>query len=453
VLNATDPNGLATPESVTLSATIDNTPPVLTVLQPGGAYAKADGSVQVHAQDLHFASYDLSLTRDADATVVARGNGTQGGDITLTPLQGFAEGAYTLHALARDGAGNATTRDAAFVLDTTPPQVTLTAPSDGALIAAATATSVKGSVNDAHLSAWTLAVAPATLDNWTDLASGITKVDPGEILGWTPHLPDAAYRLRLRGVDSAGNSAEATHTVDVDGTPPVAHISSPTNGTQVRGSFEVAGSATDAHFDSYRLSVIVAAQVATGQWADVYRGATPVDNARLAALTLNLVEDNYIVRLTALDKVGLSSSDQVTVRIDNQPPPVPLNLIGHVDNHRDSVLDWNAVSASDLAGYNVYRGGAKLTQVPLAAIHYVDAGAPEGHLQYWVTAVDQAGNESAASNAVNLYIDHTPPIVAIARPQAAERVRGAYPIIGTAFSHDDFKQYRLSMQPLNPAGP
>ncbi|HEX6833533.1 MAG TPA: Ig-like domain-containing protein, partial [Rudaea sp.] len=452
-VDATDPNGIAAPENATLTATIDNTPPVADVLEPIGGFASATSSLRVRATDLHFARYDATLTRTSDGVAVVSVNGTQGGDITLSALQGFQEGDYAVHLVARDGAGNVTTRDTAFTLDTTAPVVTLTTPADGALIPSATATSVKGSVNDVHLASYALSVAPgSTGDTWTDLKTGTSNVDLGEILAWTPNLPDGAYRLRLRGVDHSGNTTDSVHAIEIDGTPPAAHISAPVNGAYVRSNIEVDGTATDAHFSLYRLSIIRAAQLAGGQWSDVFVGSSPVSAAKLAALTLNVPEDDYVLRLTVVDRVGLTSTDQVQVRIDNQPPPAPIGLIGHVSNHRDSVLDWTAVTASDLAGYFVYRGGVKITPTPVAAIHYVDAGAPEGRLVYTVTAGDFAGNESAPSNAVTLVVDHTPPTVSLVHPAAGERVRGVYDIVGTAYSHDDFKQYRLTLQPLAPPG-
>ncbi|MEO8958018.1 MAG: CARDB domain-containing protein, partial [Rudaea sp.] len=354
VIDAQDPNGLAVPEKETLTVTVDNLAPILTVQQPTGAFAPATASVIFHTEDLHFTSYATTLTRSVDGVVVASANGTQGGDITLAALKDFQEGAYALHIVARDGAGNATTRDSTFNVDTTPPVVTLTSPDDAALIAAAKPTSVTGSVNDAHLATYALSVAPTGTETWTDLKQGSANIDAGEILAWTPNLPDGVYRLRLRGVDQAGNTTDVTHSVEVDGTPPVAKISSPVNGALVRTQIEIDGSATDAHFAAYRISIATTVNAAAGQWADVYSGTTAVDAGKLAALTLNLPEDNYVLRLTVTDKVGLSSTDQVNVRIDTQPPPVPLGLIGHVENHRDAILDWNAVTASDLAGYNLY---------------------------------------------------------------------------------------------------
>lgn len=452
VINATDPDGVASPETATLTATVDTVAPSVEVLQPAGDFAAATASVRFHAEDPHFTSYEASLTRVADGVVVASTNGTQGGDITLTALQGFQEGGYALHIVARDGAGNVTTKDQSFQIDATPPEVDLSAPADAALLPSATATSVTGRVNDAHLASYTLSVTPQGSETWTDLTQGTANVDEGEVLSWTPNLPDGQYQLRLRATDQAGNTTDVIHGIEIDGTPPVAQITAPHDGDFVSSVVELDGSATDAHLANYRISLATTTQAASGQWTDVYTGTTAVDNGRLARLTLNLPQDNYVLRLTATDLVGLSSTDQVNVRIDTQPPPVPINLTGKVQNHTDSVLDWNAVNASDLAGYFVYRGGEKITPTPVATNHYVDAGAPEGQMTYYVTAVDHAGNESAPSNSVTLLVDHTPPTVAISLPSPAERVRGVYDIVGTAYSQDDFKQYRLSVEQLNPPG-
>jgi Fibronectin type III domain len=96
-----------------------------------------------------------------------------------------------------------------------------------------------------------------------------------------------------------------------------------------------------------------------------------------------------------------STPTGVTPR-DIFPPPVPsgltaVNAAGAVD------LLWNAVSASDLAGYNVYRstlGGPyerinkQLVPTP---IFHDSSVAPGQQYQYAVTAVDDAGNESQKS--------------------------------------------------------
>lgn len=437
-------------ETVDLGVIVDSTPPLAEVRRPAGAFASSTSSVELHFDDLHFAGYEARLTRVSDGVPIATQSGTQAGDVVLATLAGVAEGRYALHVEARDGAGNKTVRDSEFEIDATAPVVALETPADGALIASASATSVVGSVDDAHLATWTLAVATENEDIWTDLKAGSASLPSGELLAWTPNLPDGRYRLRLRATDQAGSATEVVHVIDIDGTVPTALITAPADGSFIRGASNVDGTATDAHFAGYRLSVIVAAQVGGGQWSDIYAGTEPVDAGRLAAINLGLPENDYLLRLTVTDRVGLSSSSQVRVRIDSQPPPAPIGLSGQVGNHRDALLDWNAVVAGDLAGYVVYRGDERITSTAVATTHYVDQDAPEGNWPYRVRAVDQAGNESAPSNTVTLLIDHTPPTVQILRPHAGERVHGTYDIVGTAYSSDDFKRYTLAAQAIVP---
>jgi hypothetical protein len=116
----------------------------------------------------------------------------------------------------------------------------------------------------------------------------------------------------------------------------------------------------------------------------------------------------YYFRVGAVTRVGTATAESepsaavsITPR-DDFPPPVPtgltvVNAAGAVD------LLWNASSASDLAGYNVYRstGGGPFQrinkqQAPTPIFH--DATVAPGHqYEYAVTAVDLTGNESGKS--------------------------------------------------------
>jgi fibronectin type 3 domain-containing protein len=67
-------------------------------------------------------------------------------------------------------------------------------------------------------------------------------------------------------------------------------------------------------------------------------------------------------------------------------------------------MTWNENKERDLAGYHVYRSRRsgreydRLTDKPVNRTTYSDEAAKPGVQYYYViTAVDQAGNESAAS--------------------------------------------------------
>jgi hypothetical protein len=132
----------------------------------------------------------------------------------------------------------------------------------------------------------------------------------------------------------------------------------------------------------------------------------------------------YIVRSVAqYGSESIESADSapavVTPR-DTFPPPPPANLVaiavpavGDAAAHIE--LSWNISSATDLAGYNVYRSegdetssrGECLNQELLLAPAFRDVTAVPGHrYTYRVTSVDRTGNESAPSAAVT--IDFTP---------------------------------------------
>ena len=133
-----------------------------------------------------------------------------------------------------------------------------------------------------------------------------------------------------------------------------------------------------------------------------------------APLTGNVFEDRtagagprwcYVVRLavSADPLVESAPSNEVCVDVrDVQAPAAPLGVASLVAD--DAVeLSWSPSSEADLAGYRVYRGTegaapARVADVPAGQTTWRDPSPGRGgaHL-YTVTAVDQAGNESAPS--------------------------------------------------------
>lgn len=88
---------------------------------------------------------------------------------------------------------------------------------------------------------------------------------------------------------------------------------------------------------------------------------------------------------------------------DRFAPPVPADLVALGESGRIRLV-WKGSEAEDFAGYIVYRRDAagdfqRVTAQPLTAAEYNDTGVKPGTASsYRVTAVDQAGNESAPSN-------------------------------------------------------
>ena len=120
---------------------------------------------------------------------------------------------------------------------------------------------------------------------------------------------------------------------------------------------------------------------------------------------------SYIYTVTALAgpdptvESGIASDHEVRYQ-DRFPPPPPSELVALAETGRVRLV-WQASEAEDIAGYVVYRrvgeGGTfeRITAQPVQSAEHVDTIVRSGQAYtYRVTAVDQAGNESAPGSEV-----------------------------------------------------
>ncbi|WP_199615539.1 head-tail connector protein [Paenibacillus alkalitolerans] len=93
---------------------------------------------------------------------------------------------------------------------------------------------------------------------------------------------------------------------------------------------------------------------------------------------------------------------QLALRGDVTPPDAPKGLAATAGNQLVN-LTWNPNAEGDLAGYNVYQGGAKITSTLLTNASYQVTGLINGvTYTFQVSAVDNSGNESTLSTAVRV---------------------------------------------------
>ncbi|MBI4259531.1 MAG: PKD domain-containing protein [Actinobacteria bacterium] len=112
----------------------------------------------------------------------------------------------------------------------------------------------------------------------------------------------------------------------------------------------------------------------------------------------------------AAGNVSATVSD--TILLDSVPPSAPTGLtVDRAPNKKSAVLQWNVVTDGDLAGYAVYRRPTTSTSFTQIACQFV-YGLPNKCLddphdnhavyEYYVVAIDLAGNVSADSNHVTV---------------------------------------------------
>jgi len=133
----------------------------------------------------------------------------------------------------------------------------------------------------------------------------------------------------------------------------------------------------------------------------------------------------YVVAVAQYDGGAVESQDSRIVEVtprDTFPPSAPAGLVAAVapatasgPAHVD--LSWDISSATDVAGYNIYRSEAeagpanrwdRLNSGPLLTPAFRDIPpVPGKHYSYRVTAVDRFGNESAPSVLIDVNVPAT----------------------------------------------
>jgi fibronectin type 3 domain-containing protein len=132
-------------------------------------------------------------------------------------------------------------------------------------------------------------------------------------------------------------------------------------------------------------------------------------------------------RVRAVDNVGNSSDWSITATADvggdRTPPSVPTNVQGQALSTTSIRVTWNAstdnTGGSGLRSYKIYRNYGTTSIAEVTATSYTNSGlTPNTEYTYQVTAVDNAGNESAKSSAVAVQTQQDPTLIQPNPPQS-----------------------------------
>jgi cellulose 1,4-beta-cellobiosidase len=147
---------------------------------------------------------------------------------------------------------------------------------------------------------------------------------------------------------------------------------------------------------------------------DVYRGTTKVGSSAGTTFTDTglAASTAYSYTVQARDVAGNTSASSAAVTVttsaagtDTTAPSVPANLTATAQSATSVTLAWGAstdeTGGSGVAGYDVYRNGAKVGSSTTTG--YTDTGLSAGTAySHTVKAKDVAGNISAASTALSV---------------------------------------------------
>lgn len=315
----------------------------------------------------------------------ASGNGYS---CTYTSPTALSEGQHIVSISVEDGAGNpSNTASISFGIDASPPQVSITSPTDG-FVTSADSITVTGTASDTGGGITSVSV--------NNVAAALS----GENFTATVPLESGQNTITAIATDTVGNTAQDAVTVARATSGPSLVITSPVDGsaTSVQ-TIPVTGTVSD--------SVSTVSSVTVNGVPAAVTGGT-------FSASVTLSNGQNTITVVAGNAVGLNTTETVTVTLDTDNPI--LNVTSPTEG---AILSSNTVPVSGTAT-DAGSGIASLTvneaTVPVETGGSFSANVtmPDGDGSITVIAIDRAGNTAQVTRSIT--VDTSPPQLVVLSP-------------------------------------
>ena len=316
------------------------------------------------------------------------------GKNTNHTFKGLPDGTHTVYVKAVDNAGNAGTDSVTFTVDTVAPAISITSPSDNAVLRSSDV-SIKWTGSDitSGIDRYEIQIDGGS---WTQAGTSTSHIFTG--------LSDGTHTVHVKAVDKAGNTATDSVTFTVDATEPSISITSPPNNTIINSSditISWTGSDNTTSIDHYEV------QIDGGPW-------TQAGTSTNHTLT-GLPDGTHTVYVKAIDKAGNTATDSITFTMDTIAPALRIT-----SPHNNTIIKLSDITISWTGSDNttsIDHYEVQIDKSPWSYTYYTTytlTDLSDGSHTVNVKAVDRAGNEVAVS--ATFTVDTVAPILGIASP-------------------------------------
>lgn len=300
--------------------------------------------------------------------------------------------------------------------DTAPPTISITSPSQGAVV-----------------------IAPSVTVEWeaSDADSGIDRfevsVDEGEpqVLPAAarshpvPGLSDGLHEVTVTAVDVAGNVQLASVSFVVDTLAPTLQLTAPAAGLAIKSTTVlVTWTATDAGTGISRYEIVL-------------DGGDPrtLPSSDTSDSLTDLSEGPHTVEVTAFDGAGRSTTASREFLVDVTAPEVSIvSPSGDYLGSSTIEVQWSSGdSGSGLVSIEVKLDDQEPVRLPTTQTSYPLTGVTDGPHTIRVTVTDAAGNSATTARSVT--IDTADPTIAIDSPTGDSLMTSSD--VSISFTRDD----------------
>lgn len=414
--------GTISTESVSLR--VDVTAPLLALDAPADMSLLNDAAPMLSGRSEPGLVVSLTLTALPNTTILSTSvtANAQGRWQLNAPL--LADGAYTIALSTADAAGNTSSAQGGFSVDTTPPALAIVSPRAGSVSSTRDVIVLGGAEPGVTIE--------LELRDAQDMILNSAQVVVGANGQWSETLnmlADGLYVLHASTTDGAGNQSSVTVNFSVDSMLPMVTISAPLpmqRLQEVRPVLSGTGSAdavVTVRLSDSAAMVILEQEVmldAQGAWS-----ITP---------EMDLAQGAYTLRATAVRPNATSATTMIQFFIDLSAPTVSITLpaVGAITNTTSMMVtgqsEPNAVVTVTLQVGQEPRGTAQVRADQAGEWGANFSSLTDGEYLLVAVAEDEAGNISDPAERTFI-IDTMAPSLSITSPVADSVIMVARPLI------------------------
>ena len=441
---------------------VDNTNPISQITYPASADVLGGViSMQGTSSDLNFSQYRVEYGEGVNPLSWTEIKTSQAPVTTGTLADwstGSLNGTYTVRLTTTDKAGNTSSSQVSFTMDNYI-NASLDFPSSGMVLS--DTIQIKGTVSDINFKEYRVEYGSGSNPMvFYPIGSVHTnQVTNEQLETWnTKTVSDGTYTIRLLVTDQAENQIIKKATIIVDNTYPTVSISNPIAGSCLAGNIGISGTVYDDNIQSYKLEYQDNSN--PGNWNYIYSTseAKNIQNDSIFNWAANALNGSYAIRVSATDKTGKTSSDQVSMIIDNIKPNINITSPTRESINTGNLDIIGEISDVNLKDYSIKYGygieptrwwnltsGSSVVLPPSSIVTWPTINVKDGYYTLRFEAEDKAGNKYSYDLPID--IDNSPAIAEIQEPADNQVVSGEVSIKGIACDADfttyNFKRYEV----------
>ena len=385
-VKVTDNAGNSETDSVTF--VVDTVAPSLSITAPS-----ADHLTNLTSVTVSWSGSDLTSDVQGYRYSIDGGAWSSISSDTSHTFTGLGDGNRTVRVQIFDNANLVTLRSITFMVDTVPPVLEITSPSEGEL------------VNDRYIT-WAASDATSGVAGYQYRADGgawstMDLTTSNTFSG----LADGNHTVTVRAFDITGSCSYAFVNFTLDATAPTIDITSPAD-----YSISASSTVTVIWEGSDALSGV------TGYQYSLDGSAWSVLSNDLSHEFSGLGDDTHTVDIQVWDLAGNNAVDTIRFTVDTAAPGVSISspADNYISSSTSVTVTWTGIDlGTGLAGYRYKIGSDEFSSLSMTATHTF-SGLDQGVHTVVIEAEDNAGNKNSVS--VTFNVDTIQPTVSISSP-------------------------------------